>query len=151
MSYGFKKLSEVEALTKVPDGAKVLAEVGGQIKRVPGSGLGGSGGIKTAIIKASNYDQALSGVQSYIQTKPEITYSCINMTFEEAYEAMANGEPMTALMMATANNKIYNVHYAVFFFGTLINNVPCIGIGSPAGDKMLFWTSDGFSTTEPGT
>ena len=29
MSYEFKKLSEVEALTEVPEGAKVLAEVGG--------------------------------------------------------------------------------------------------------------------------
>ena len=41
MSYEFKKLSEVEALTEVPDGAKVLAEANGQIVRVPGSGLGG--------------------------------------------------------------------------------------------------------------
>ena len=44
MSYEFKRLSQVEALTKVPDGAKVLAEANGQIVRVPGSGLGGSGG-----------------------------------------------------------------------------------------------------------
>lgn len=41
MSYEFKKLSEVEALTEVPEGAKVLAEANGQIVRVPGSGLGG--------------------------------------------------------------------------------------------------------------
>lgn len=41
MSYEFKKLSEVEALTDVPEGAKVLAEANGQIVRVPGSGLGG--------------------------------------------------------------------------------------------------------------
>lgn len=38
--------SEVEALDEVPEGATVLAEVGGQIKRVPavtgeGSGTGG--------------------------------------------------------------------------------------------------------------
>ena len=149
MSYEFKKLSEVAALTEVPDGAKVLAEANGQIVRVPGSGLGGSGGIKTAIIKASDYDQGLSGVQSYKAEEPEITYSCINMTFEEAYDAMAKGEPMTVLMMATANNNIYNGHCAVFFLGTLINNVPCIGIEEPAASKRLFWTSDGISTTEP--
>lgn len=41
MSYEFKKLSEVAALTEVPEGAKVLAESNGQIVRVPGSGLGG--------------------------------------------------------------------------------------------------------------
>ena len=62
MSYEFKKLSEVQALTEVPEGAKVLAEVNGQIRRVPRSGLGGSGGIKTIIIKSSDYDQKLTGV-----------------------------------------------------------------------------------------
>lgn len=41
MSYGFKKLSEVAAMNEVPEGAKVLAEVNGEIRRVPGSGLGG--------------------------------------------------------------------------------------------------------------
>ena len=44
MAYEFQKLSEVEALSEVPEGASVLAEVNGDIKRVPGSGLGGSGG-----------------------------------------------------------------------------------------------------------
>ena len=147
MSYEFKKLSEVEALTEVPDGAKVLAEVGGQIRRVPGSGLGSSSGIKTAIIKSSDYDQKLTGVQTFAAAGPVITYSCINMTFEEAYNALANGEPMTALLMNIQNSHIFNEHFAVVFFGMSINNVPCIGIGS--SPKPLYWTSAGFSTTEP--
>ena len=148
MSYVFKKLSEVEALTEVPEGAKVLAEVGGVIRRVPGSGLGGSGGIKTAIIKSSDYDQALTGVQTFGSAEPVITYSCINMTFEEAYDALANGEPMTALLMNVQNSYIFNEHFAVVFLGMSINNVPCIAIES--SPKPLYWTSDGFSTTEPG-
>lgn len=148
MSYVFKRLSEVEALTEVPEGAKVLAEANGKIVRVPGSGLGGGGGIKTAIIKASNYDQALQGVQT-LSPAPgvEITYSCINMTFEEAYEAMANGEPMTALMMAAGNGSIFNEYSTVYFLGMSINNVPCIGIDAKL--KPLYWTADGLSTTKP--
>lgn len=149
MSYVFKKLSEVEALTEVPEGAKVLAEVGGVIRRVPGSGLGGSGGIKTAIIKSSDYDQALTGVQTFGSAEPVITYSCINMTFEEAYDALANGEPMTALLMNVQNSYIFNEYFAVVFFGKSINNVPCIGIET--SPQSLYWTSAGFSTTEPGT
>lgn len=43
MAYDFKKLAEVETLTEVPEGATVLAEVGGQVKRIPGEGLGGGG------------------------------------------------------------------------------------------------------------
>ncbi len=146
MSYQFKKLSEVEALTEVPEGAKVLAEANGQIVRVPGSGLGGSGGIKTAIIKSSDYDQALAGVQTFATA--EITYSCIDMTFEEAYDALANGEPMNVLTMNAKNSYVFNKHCAVYFFGMSINNVPCIGIEAVSGP--LYWTSDGFSTTEPG-
>lgn len=46
MDYDIKKLSEVEALPEVPEGANMIAEVGGQIKRVPAvaGGSGGSGG-----------------------------------------------------------------------------------------------------------
>ena len=148
MSYVFKKLSEVEALTEVPEGAKVLAEVGGVIRRVPGSGLGGSGGIKTVIIKSSDYDQVLTGVQTFTTVESVITYSCINMTFEEAYDALANGEPINALMMIVQNGYIFNEHSAVIFFGISINNVPCIGIADSR--QPLYWTSDGFSTTKPG-
>lgn len=151
MSYVFKKLSEVEALTEVPDGAKVLAEVGGVIRRVPGSGLGGDTGIKTVIIKSSDYDQSIQYMKGELPSRPSgaVTYSCINMTFEEAYNALANGEPMTALLMNIQNSHIFNEHFAVVFFGMSINNVPCIGIGS--SPKPLYWTSAGFSTTEPGT
>lgn len=152
MSYVFKKLSEVEALTEVPEGAKVLAEVGGVIRRVPGSGLGGSGGIKTAIIKSSNYDQLIQYMKGELPSPPSgaVTYSCINMTFEEAYDALANGEPMNALMMANVDGPT-NLSCVVIFEGTGLNNVPCIGIIEPNTQLSLFWTSAGFSTTEPGT
>lgn len=149
MSYEFKRLSEVEALDEVPDGATVLAEVGGQIKRVPGSGLGGDVGIKTAIIKDSKYDQMVAGAQSYIVTTPAVTYSCINMTFEEAYEALANGEPMTAHLMASGEYAM-NMPGIVSFTGTASNNVQCIVI-EPLIGSALFWTSDGISTTQPGS
>lgn len=49
MAYEFKKLSEVEKLDSVPDGASVLAEVDGVIRRVPGSGLGGGGSTRETI------------------------------------------------------------------------------------------------------
>lgn len=150
MSYEFKKLSEVAAMNEVPEGAKVLAESNGQIVRVPGSGLGGSGGIKTAIIKSSDYDQALAGVQTFKTPDPEITYSCINMTFEEAYEAMANGEPMNAHLMVVGQGAM-NMPGVILFLGTSINNAPCVSIGSEDGLFTIYWTSDGISTTVPGT
>ena len=152
MSYEFKRLSQVEALTKVPDGAKVLAEVGGVIRRVPGSGLGGSGGIKTAIIKSSNYDQVIQYLKGELPSPPsgDVTYSCINMTFKEAYDALANGEPMTAHLMAYVGVAA-NLSCLVTFAGTELNNIPCISIKEPNTQLSLFWTVDGVSTTRPGT
>lgn len=102
MSYVFKRLSEVEALTEVPEGAKVLAESNGQIVRVPGSGLGGSGGIKTAIIKASNYDAMLDFMSGKTTEPPDmknVTFSCTNMTFQEVYSAIMSGEHIDIICM----------------------------------------------------
>lgn len=79
-----------------------------------------------------------------------ITYSCINMTFEEAYNALANGEPMNAHLMAYVDGAT-NLSCAVIFVGTVLNNVPCIAIKEPTTQLDLFWTADGVSTTRPGT
>ena len=50
MSYEFKTLGSVEALTKVPENANVLVEVDGAIKRAPGGALGGNGGKYDLVI-----------------------------------------------------------------------------------------------------
>lgn len=151
MSYEFKKLSEVAAMNDVPEGAKVLAEVNGQIVRVPGSGLGGDTGIKTAIIKSSNYDQLIKYMKGELPSNPsgDVTYECINMAFEEAYDALANGENMNAHLMLGLNSPA-NLPGIIEFIGTKINNVPCIAIDENFSSLTLFWTADGISTTEPG-
>lgn len=106
MSYEFKKLSEVEAMTEVPEGANMIAEVNGEIKRVPaatseGGGSGGSG-VKTAIIKASNYDAFLdymSGKTTELPNMKNVTFSCTNMTFQEVYSAIMSGEHIDIICM----------------------------------------------------
>lgn len=62
MSYEFKKLSEVEALTEVPEGAKVIAEVNGEIRRVPAATEGG--GTGSEIPKPLTYDYMPQGYPS---------------------------------------------------------------------------------------
>lgn len=52
----FIKLAEVESLGEVPENANALIEVGGEIKRVPGSGLGGSGGGFSVVIVMKDWD-----------------------------------------------------------------------------------------------
>lgn len=77
MSYEFKKLSEVQALTEVPEGAKVLAEANGQIVRVPGSGLGGS-----------TCGAGLFRINATMENKNSITS---DKTYEEIKDAINSG------------------------------------------------------------
>ena len=149
----FTKLSEVEALTEVPENATVLAEVDGVIKRIPGDGLGGGAGIATAIIKSSDYDEALGMLQSGGVT-PTIadagpTYSCINMTFNEAYSLMASGEPLDTLVMI-AYEGCMTIRGMVGFVGDAMTGFPCIMMFFEYINLTLFWTEDGIFTEMPG-
>ena len=142
MAYEFKKIAEVEALDKVPDGANALIEVNGEVKRVPGSGLGG-GGIATAIIKSSDYDSAVSGVSTYAASgKPTATYSCINMTYEEARQIMTSGQPLAVMMMYNSggpiNRYVDGVAFTSSFIMVVYNN-----------EHRLYWTPDGITKTDP--
>lgn len=144
----FKKLSEVEQIETASDNATVLVEEGGEIKRVPKKEVGGAG-IPTAIIKDSGYDNAIVGVQTMISA-PEYTYECINMTFEEAYQIMANGGPLSVFGMLTADAAM-NLHGCIGFAGTMFG-VPCIIIMFEFMGQMitqLYWTADGLSTETP--
>lgn len=135
------KLAGVETLTEVPEGATVLAEVDGAIKRVPGAGLGS--GIKTAIIKDSNYDNALTGT-AVAKTDSEVTYSCINMTYEEACEIFLKGEPLNVVLM-TATEGLVTISGLVGF-------MPGLGIIAIFEfiSLRLYWTSSGITAEDPG-
>lgn len=142
------ELSKAEIVETPAEGATLFClNPDGTVNRVSAANVGGnasSGGIKTAIIKDSKYDQMLAGVQSYGSDAPEVTYSCINMTFEEAYETLASGEPMQVHLML-ADNIAINTDGIICFAGTVINNVPSIIIEAN-GVSTLFWTADGIST-----
>ena len=72
MSYAFKKISATNVLETAPDNANVVCEVNGEVNRVPVTKIGG-GGIKVAIVKQTGS-----------------TYSCDNMTYQEAVEYLTN-------------------------------------------------------------
>lgn len=159
MAYNFKNLADVELLEEVPEGCTAFAEVDGVVKRVPSKGLGGEGGIKTAIIKDSEYDNALSGLSTAIADGPVLTYECTNMTFEEAYQAMASGEPLTCIIMSSEGVGLYsaaggptpvtNSYGSVVYFGSAFFGIPCIALLFNGGDFFLYWTEEGLSTSEP--
>ena len=148
MSYEFKKLSEVEALTEVPEGAKVIAEVNGQIVRVPGSGLGGGTGIKTAIIKSSNYDAMLDYFSRKTSTMPDlenVTFSCVNMTFREVYSAILAGEQVNIVgMFVPEGVTIQNISFIVTPGGIMMDMLISMK-GTTVHYKSLRWTESGIS------
>lgn len=158
MNYEFKKLADVEALPEVPEVATVFAEVNGEVKRIPSSGLGGV--VKTAIIKDSRYDDAVASMMNPVEpsvavadaVEPEYSFSCLNMTFEEAYETMAAGEPLDAKVMMVYNGPGVISAQAVGFGGVAIFGMPAIALSTSLnGDSIhLFWTADGISTKYPG-
>lgn len=114
MSYEFKKLSEVEALAEVPEGATVLAEVGGAIKRIPGSGLGGGKVLK---IICSNFGEYLSEASTMVSA-PSYTFET-NMTFAEAQAAFRACE----------------LDGCVFYFGEQC--LPAMGVGEKISDDGI--------------
>ena len=144
----FKKLSEVELLETASDNATVLVEEGGEIKRVAKSEVGGAG-IKTAIIKSSDYDNTIAGL-STAATAVEITYACLNMTFEEAYQTMASGEPLQAVAMWVSDGAICG-HMYCMFAGSAMFGEPCVILSDNILEPRLalFWTTSGLSTSVP--
>lgn len=154
MAYVFTKLSEVELLESVPDNASAFVEVGGTVKRVPGSGLGG-GGIKTAVVKMPDYDSAVSGSQTNatsIVADGATAPTVVNMTFEEAYGIMASGEPLMSLLMFAIDRPMI-ICGNTFFAGDKVFGEPCIvfgfKIGADGTNMNLFWTSSGLSEEPP--
>lgn len=153
MATEFKKLSEVAALEEAAETAHVLIEENGEIYRVPKTAVGGGnvGGIKTAIIRDSRYLNAIAGVSTMMSQNPPITCECINMTFEEAYETMAKGEPLNVVGMLMDRGPI-NIQGLVVFTGTEAFGVPCIWVVfqfNSASGIELYWTADGLSTSRP--
>lgn len=149
MSLDFKKIGDVELLEQVPDTANAVVEVDGAFKRVPGSNLGG-GGIKTAIIKSSVYDDAIVGLQTMVADS-EITFSCTNMTFEEAYSTMAAGEPLAVLFMVAAEGAAC-VYGCASFAGTALGDPGILLLADTNifnGDRVIFWGAEGIHNLPP--
>lgn len=102
-TYDFRKLGDVEALESVPENANALVEVGGDIKRVPGSNLGGGGGIPTAILKLDVGGSDGKSVASLRESRVSdaiYTATCDNMTFAEVKALMLAGEPVNMILAA---------------------------------------------------
>ena len=126
MSYTFKKITDTETLEKVPDGATVVCEVGGEIKRVPAIGM--EGGIKVANIRAVPDENG------------SVTFSCDNMTYEEAVDYLTNGVPFLIFIFS---EEAYMLAVLITYDGTSVINIM-------TADGGIKWTSAGFNVSGGG-
>lgn len=101
-------------------------------------------GIKTAIIKSSDYDNALAGVQTALDDAvPEITYSCINMTFAEAWETLMKGDALNVKFLVLNDGLspvIQNIEVIILVIAE--NKIACLGM------KTFEWTADGITAVD---
>lgn len=155
MSYTQKKLSEVELLTEVPENATVFAEVNGEIKRVPGKGLGGSGNGIVLVMDNTNA-QTLIAARVYTFTA--------NMDFVDAMEAFRaykiTGAAVYILSSNTSPNTLdtldtvveedsYMMDIAAVIDGTANFGIDCLVFMAMMNQKTIYWTTNGISTEIP--
>ena len=123
MSYAFKKIGATNILENAPAEANVVCEVNGEVNRVPATKIGG-GGIKVAIIKQTGN-----------------TYSCNNMTYEEAVEYLTNGVPFLIFIFIGAE---YMIARGVSYNGTSRIEVRVTNKTGPS--VVFYWNSAGIGT-----
>ena len=122
MSYAFKKIGATNILENAPDNANVVCEVNGEVNRVPATKIGG-GGIKVAIIKQTGN-----------------TYSCDNMTYEEAVEYLTNGVPFLIFIFGGAG---YEIARGANYNGT--SKIEVYVATSSNSNRTYSWTSAGIA------
>ena len=123
MSYAFKKIGATNILENAPAEANVVCEVNGEVNRVPATKIGG-GGIKVAIIK-----------------KTGATYSCDNMTYEEAVEYLTNGVPFLIYIF-------YGTRYTIVAtaeYSSSNDKIDFADIDDMGKTIIFHWTSTGIS------
>ena len=122
MSYAFKKIGATNILENAPANANVVCEVNGEVNRVPATKIGG-GGIKVAIVKQTGS-----------------TYSCDNMTYQEAVEYLTNGVPFLIFIF---NGAEYMLARGVSYDGT--SHIGFYAANALNKAKKYKWTSAGIT------
>lgn len=140
MSYEFKKLSEVAAMDEVPEGAKVLAEVNGEIRRVPAA-TGEGGGTGVEIPKPLTYDYMPQGY-------PSKSYENVTLIEEQSFAMQDLGEIRASFVEASFDfeeGKTYTVFLDGVEYASVakINDSGAVYIGNDTMDPFMVGVQDG--------
>lgn len=156
-TYKFKTPNDLELLEEVPETANAIVEVDGEMKRVPGSNLGG--GTPTAIWKLDLDDTASLSLNGGVAVASDTddkaraastvyyTATCDNMTFAEAKELMLAGELVRFKLYANTGAGVLS---AMDIFSSIINTsgteLICAVFSDSGyifGDITMYWGKNG--------
>lgn len=138
----FIRLADVDVVETANDTDKVLIEQNGEIKRVPKTEVGGSGGSGNML----TLNIVVSDPQSL-----EMSLASSNMSLDEAIMAMSNNE-LTGAMLIVEIVDIQKTHSTAIMFADYTAEA-----GSAAilffvflGDSIIriMWTADGIQMME---
>ena len=140
--YDFKKLADVELLSEVPEGASAFVEVDGDVKRVPGSGLGG-GGVATAILRYNTDaegQKAEGGIAVQISkpTFTQIPVTCDNYTYAQAKAVLQAGDPLAVMLDVDG---VWSTSIMTYVNS---NGYIRMALISVDGNLDLYWDANGF-------
>lgn len=149
MAYNFAKLADAELLESVPENANAFVEIEGAVKRVPGSGLGGS---KTAVIvidEGTASSVSLLSASDGARATSETTATCENMTFEEAKAAILAGVFAANILATQYGATVVFLVSGAIYFPAESPKAKASAASTPenimlAADSLnLYWTPDG--------
>ncbi len=147
MAYDFQKLADVELLEEVPDGASAFVAVDGVVKRVPGSGLGGGGGVATAILRLSSENNASTNATTWdAGTVVKFPITCDNYTYEQARAVLEAENPITAMIAISNGNMSGWTSCSQIALSD--NYISMIFIVDNNG-LFIYWNADGFFNGDP--
>lgn len=140
-------MADVELLEEVPDGASAFVAVDGTVKRVPGSGLGGGGGIATAILRLASESNASTKAVTRKTAIPveKLPITCDNYTYEQARAVLETGDPLTAMIFMSENNMPGWISCSQISFSDNYISMTFITGDGP----IIYWNADGFFDREP--
>lgn len=128
----FTRLADVEVVETATDVDKVLIEQNGEIKRVPKTEVGGSGGGGSLIITVNEDGSAFTA----------------NMTLTEAIEAFNKRELAGAAIYFPQQGMTLLVCCILADYSPMIGFEFMMIMCEPM-DLQLFWTADGISMEPP--
>ena len=150
MAYDFQKLADVELLEQVPDGASAFVAVDGDVKRVPGSGLGGGGGVATAILRLSSESNASAKAVTRIAVQPtvkKLPITCDNYTYAQARAMLEAGNPFAAMLYESHSNSALCSYSLNVFLTEQYISILFYSIGGSFVSR--YWNADGFFDGNP--